>query len=92
MKLAGKPDFVFASKRLVLFVDGCFWHGCPRHKRIPKSRVRFWENKLARNQIRDRLVNQTLRRLGWRVIRIWECQLQKNPLNCLKRIQQVLNG
>ena len=91
-KIFGKPDFVFPKLKLAVLVDGCFWHGCPRHTTKPKNNRTFWENKLTRNKARDRLVNQTLRRLGWRVIRIWECALNKNPLNCLRRIQRVLNG
>ena len=81
VKLTGKPDFVFRAERMAVFVDGCFWHGCPRHRRIPKSRVRFWANKLARIVQRDRIVSRALRLAGWHVIRIWECQLKKNPLN-----------
>jgi DNA mismatch endonuclease (patch repair protein) len=89
-KVFGKPDFIFRQVRLALFVDGCFWHGCPKHATQPKSNRAFWKNKFARNLARDKLVNRTLRRNGWRVIRIWECALKKNPLNCLRRIQRVL--
>ena len=84
-----RPDFIFPKLRLAVFVDGCFWHGCPRHATQPKSNRAFWKNKFARNLARDKLVNRTLRREGWRVIRIWECALKKNPLNCLRRIQRV---
>ena len=88
----GKPDFVFRAKKIAVFVDGCFWHGCPRHRRIPKSRVAFWKGKLARNAQRDRAVTRSLRAAGWKVLRIWECALQKNPLSCLKRIQKALTA
>ena len=67
----GKPDFLFRRQRLAVFVDGCFWHGCPRCYRRPKSNRKFWDSKLARNRKRDRKVSRELRRLGWRVIRIW---------------------
>jgi len=90
-KIFGKPDFVFPKLKLAVFVDGCFWHGCPRHATKPKSNRSFWHKKLSTNKKRDVLVNQQLRKLGWRVIRIWECALKKNPLNCLRRIQRVLN-
>jgi DNA mismatch endonuclease (patch repair protein) len=90
-KIFGKPDFIFTRLRLAVFVDGCFWHGCPRHATKPKSNRSFWNKKLSTNKNRDVLVNQQLRKLGWRVIRIWECALKKNPLNCLRRIQRVLN-
>jgi DNA mismatch endonuclease, patch repair protein len=71
----GKPDFLFRRNRLALFVDGCFWHGCPRCYKRPKSNRKFWDAKIARNRERDSLVNRELRRLGWRVIRIWEHDL-----------------
>jgi DNA mismatch endonuclease (patch repair protein) len=71
------PDFVFRKARLAVFVDGCFWHGCPKHATKPANNRAFWKKKLAGNKIRDRVVNQTLRRTGWRVVRIWEHELQK---------------
>lgn len=73
----GKPDFVFRHQRIAVFVDGCFWHrhlGC-RFAYTPKSRVEFWLEKFKRNVERDRLVNLKLRKLGWSVIRVWECDL-----------------
>jgi DNA mismatch endonuclease (patch repair protein) len=75
-KLPGRPDFVFRSARLAVFVDGCFWHGCPKHASLPKARAEWWATKLGQNKIRDRLVTRTLRRMGWTVIRIWECDLK----------------
>ena len=74
----GKPDFVFRRERVAVFVDGCFWHGCPKpkHAPLPKSRAEWWAAKLDRNKQRDRLVTRTLRREGWRVLRIWECDLK----------------
>ena len=70
--LPGRPDFIFRPARLAVFVDGCFWHGCPKCYRRPASNRKYWDAKVARNKCRDRLVNQTLRRSGWRVLRIWE--------------------
>jgi DNA mismatch endonuclease (patch repair protein) len=87
---AVRPDFVFLKSRTAIFVDGCFWHGCPKHATKPKHNREFWRKKLSTNKMRDRLVNHALRRANWRVIRIWECALKKNPLNCLRRIQRVL--
>jgi len=80
-KVFGKPDFIFRKARLAIFVDGCFWHGCPRHATFPVTRRAFWLKKFAANQARDRRVNRELRRLGWRVVRIWEHQLtgRKKP-------------
>src|SRR5438093_3693300 len=76
-RVFGKPDFVFPKQRLALFVDGCFWHGCPKpkHAPLPKTRAAFWAKKLAANKARDRLVTRTLRKAGWRVLRVWECAL-----------------
>ena len=70
--LPGRPDFAFPARRLAVFVDGCFWHGCPRHGTSPKGNARFWREKIARNRERDREVNRELRRRGWRVLRIWD--------------------
>jgi len=76
--LFGSPDFVFPKKRVVIFVDGCFWHGCPKHYRRPKSRQKYWDAKIQRNQQRDRQVTRTLRAKGWKVVRIWEHSLARH--------------
>ena len=76
-RVFGKPDFVFRRERVALFVDGCFWHGCPRHATQPRTRAAFWAAKFARNQARDRAVVRTLRRAGWTVLRVWECALAR---------------
>ncbi len=73
----GKPDFVFWRLRLALFVDGCFWHGCPKHCNNPANNRAFWRKKLAANKVRDRYVNWTLKRAGWRVLRVWEHELAR---------------
>src|ERR1019366_6316451 len=86
-KIFGKPDFVFRQMRLALFVDGCFWHGCPKHGTQPAGNRSFWKKKFVRNQARDRLVNKTLRRAKRRVLRIWEHELaKKNEARLLRRI------
>ena len=73
--LLGRPDFVFRRERVAIFVDGCFWHGCPRHARTPKSHRGYWQRKLLRNKARDRSVRRALRQQGWKVLRVWECEL-----------------
>lgn len=73
----GKPDFVFRRERVAVFVDGCFWHGCPRHATKPANNRAFWQAKLARNAERDREVTRELRKAGWRVVRVWECALTR---------------
>jgi len=72
----GKPDFVFWRERVVVFVDGCFWHGCPHCYRRPKSSRKYWDNKLTRNKLRDKKVTKTLTNRGWKVVRFWEHQLK----------------
>jgi DNA mismatch endonuclease (patch repair protein) len=88
-----RPDFVFRKERLAVFVDGCFWHGCPRHATRPRGNAAFWREKFARNKDRDKLVNRALRRAGWRVIRIWECALRRGSIKLvLRRIRRTLAG
>jgi DNA mismatch endonuclease, patch repair protein len=85
----GKPDFVFPKQKLAIFVDGCFWHGCSIHATQPKTNAEFWREKIARNQARDRLVTRTLRRAGWRVLRIWQHELtRKNEQRLLARFRR----
>jgi DNA mismatch endonuclease, patch repair protein len=87
----GKPDFIFPKHRVAVFVDGCFWHGCPKHSTKPRTNAPFWERKLAANKRRDRLVSQTLRKTGWRVLRIWEHELTEGNRNrCLKRLRRFI--
>lgn len=91
MSLFGRPDFVFPKLRLAIFVDGCFWHGCPQHGTKPKNNAEFWMNKLASNQARDRLVTRTLRGRGWRVVRVWEHELRrKNEARLVIKLHRVL--
>ena len=89
--LFGKPDFVFRRERVAVFVDGCFWHGCPRHGTMPAGNRAFWKAKLARNAVRDRLVTRTLRKNGWRVLRIWEHELaRRNEARLVARLRRFL--
>ncbi|MDB6037227.1 MAG: mismatch repair protein Vsr [Verrucomicrobiales bacterium] len=87
--LAGKPDFAFPRHRLALFIDGCFWHGCPRHGRTPGSNQEYWISKLARNRQRDLEVVKELRKSGWKVLRIWEHDL-RHPEALIRRVQRHL--
>jgi DNA mismatch endonuclease (patch repair protein) len=90
-KFAVRPDFVFPKLKLALFVDGCFWHGCPKHGTQPKGNRVFWKNKFARNRARDALVTRTLHRAGWRVLRIWEHELAlRREARLLRRIWRTL--
>ena len=92
-RVFGKPDFVFRTARVAVFVDGCFWHGCPRHGTMPTGNRAFWKAKLARNAVRDRVVTRTLRKAGWRVIRVWECALaKKRSARTAARFARVLDS
>jgi len=86
-----RADFVFPKLRLAVFVDGCFWHACPRHATRPKGNAAFWRKKLAANQARDRRVNRELKRAGWRVVRIWEHELRA-PNRVLARVRRALGN
>ena len=88
----GRPDFVFLKLRVALFVDGCFWHGCPKHSNMPANNRPFWRKKMAANKARDRRVNRELRRAGWRVVRIWEHALTRRGGACMRRIQAALDA
>lgn len=89
----GRPDFIFPERRIAVFVDGCFWHrhpGC-KFSYTPKSRTEFWLPKFERNVARDRLVTRTLQKTGWKVLRIWECQLStKKQASVVARIRKAL--
>jgi DNA mismatch endonuclease, patch repair protein len=87
------PDFVFSRLKLAVFVDGCFWHGCPLHGTKPRNNAAFWRKKLAGNKARDRLVTRTLRKSGWRVLRLWEHELsRRHQSRLLKRMEKALTG
>jgi DNA mismatch endonuclease, patch repair protein len=85
----GKPDFVFYKAKLALFVDGCFWHGCPRCYQAPKTSVAFWRAKIQRNMRRDQEVTRHLSSRGWKVVRVKECQLEA-PARFLNRLKRAV--
>jgi DNA mismatch endonuclease (patch repair protein) len=80
--LPGKPDLVFASRRKVIFVHGCFWHGhdCKRGAREPKSNADYWRAKIQRNRERDANTIATLKAAGWQVLVVWECEAKDEAL------------
>lgn len=83
-------DIAFVGRRLAIFVDGCFWHGCPDHYRRPPSNQEYWDRKIQQNIDRDARQNQLLRDAGWRVIRVWECEVKRDPLGVATRIAASL--
>lgn len=74
--LTGNPDFVFPKAKLVIFADGCFWHGCEAHCRIPESNYEYWLEKIRKNVKRDKEISKILKDKRWVVIRIWEHELK----------------
>ena len=89
--LKGTPDFLFAEAKVTVFIDGCYWHGCPKCGHIPKTNSEYWIAKIGRNKSRDRRYTRQLRAQGYKVIRIWECVLKKHPDQVLKRILMALD-
>lgn len=86
----GSPDIVFPKHKIAIFIDGCFWHGCPHCYKEPKTRAEFWQKKLKENIERDDAVNRKLRRDGWVVMRFWEHEVEKHLTFCVKRIMSLL--
>ncbi|GLK54273.1 very short patch repair endonuclease [Methylopila capsulata] len=89
--LPGSPDLVFPSRKKVIFVHGCFWHGhnCPRGSRMPKTNAEYWQAKIARNVARDWRTLAELGALGWEALTIWECEL-KDPSGLADRLRSFL--
>ena len=87
--LPGTPDIVLRRCRVAIFVDGCFWHGCHEHGTTPKTNTQFWAAKIVRNRQRDRQVNRSLKRLGWKVFRAWEHEVRLDVGLLLRRIERL---
>jgi DNA mismatch endonuclease (patch repair protein) len=81
-------DIAFPGKRLAIFVDGCFWHGCPEHGELPRANREWWERKFAENRERDARLTGQLEKGGWRVLRFWA---HESPEEAFARIQDVLS-
>jgi DNA mismatch endonuclease, patch repair protein len=89
--LPGKPDLVFPSNRLAVFMDSCFWHRCPLHATKPKTNAAFWEEKLSSNVRRDERVNAELAARGWVVLRVWQHDLRDGITEIVQRVSVALN-
>lgn len=87
--IEGKPDFFFPQFHLTIFVDGCFWHGCPACGRRSKSRTTYWDKKLQDNLARDRKVDVALERRGYKVLRVWEHELKNDLAGVVKKIDAM---
>lgn len=90
-KLYGTPDLAFMRRRVLVFLDGCFWHGCPEHYIAPSTRELFWAEKLRKNVERDRAVEEALVKNAWLVVRLWQHELV-NPEHIVLRIRSALSG
>jgi DNA mismatch endonuclease (patch repair protein) len=89
--LLGKPDFVFSKQKIAIFVDGCFWHSCPRCSSRPKQNREFWLRKLGKTRKRDAEITKILKGMGWQVLRFWEHELSDADLTAAK-ISMLING
>ena len=89
-KYFGQPDLVLKKHKAVIFIDSCFWHGCKKHCRLPATRKKYWTEKIERNKQRDKEVNRHYKKIGWKVIRVWEHQ-SKNLGKIVKKIAEILS-
>jgi DNA mismatch endonuclease, patch repair protein len=90
--IPGRPDIVFASARVAVFIDGCFWHGCPLHGVKPKTNRDFWREKIRKNRMRDRRVTHLLKADGWSVLRFWEHEVNDSPLKVTSAIARAVRA
>ncbi len=91
-KLPGKPDIVFPKRKLAIFIDGCFWHGCPIHGTSPETHAEFWKTKIKVNIERDLQVTSQLKNMGWLVIRVWGHEIKECLDGVIKNIIESLHG
>ena len=85
--ITGNPDFIFLKKKIIVFVDGYFWHGCPKCGHVPKTNNSFWSKKLERNKTRDKKNSRILRKEGYKVLRFWEHDIKNNLTKCITRLK-----
>ena len=92
-KAPGRPDIAFPGKKIAIFINGCYWHRCPKcDLPLPKSNVQFWKDKFDKNIARDKKKNKELLDLGWHVLVFWECDIKTDIFNCSKTIKEILNA
>jgi DNA mismatch endonuclease (patch repair protein) len=89
---AGRPDLIFPGRKVAVFVDGCFWHGCPAHYVRPRSRDAFWAAKLTENVARDRRQTRLLEDEGWRVVRVWEHEVFEDLVAAVEAVEAAVRG
>ena len=89
--IGGHPDIYFPDHKLVIFLDGCFWHGCPRCGHIPKTRTGFWREKIRLNKQRDARVSKDLKKDGYVILRLWEHEINENLRGCIEKVKRLLS-
>lgn len=93
LDLPGRPDFTFRERRVCIFVHGCFWHGCPRCYRQPRTNVTFWKAKVVGNHARDLRSARRLRAMGYKVLTVWECELRGSRIaRVLTRVERAIKS
>ena len=89
----GTPDIAFPGKKIAIFVNGCYWHRCPLcDLPLPKTNIKFWKNKFENNIDRDERKTKELCDIGWKVITIWECEIEDDAMNKIITIKKILNN
>ncbi len=87
-KYFGKPDIVLKKYKTAIFLDSCFWHGCKNHLRLPTTNKKYWKDKIEKNRQRDKEVNKYYKKLGWKILRIWEHKINKDLNKTIKQISR----
>ena len=90
--LPGKPDIAIKKHKVVIFLDSCFWHKCPKHFKKPKSNLEYWEPKIKRNVERDAEINRYYQNKNWHILRIWEHEVKKDFDNTLAKISKFIDS
>src|ERR1700730_4663501 len=85
-RVAGRPDFAWPGRKIAVFVDGCFWHGCSKCKYLPRTNIEFWKNKIENNRARDKRRRRRVRAEGWTVLYFWEHEVKRQPNRVARRI------
>lgn len=88
-QITGNPDFYLPKYRSFVFLDGCFWHKCPKHFKWPSSNRQFWKNKINSNVIRDRIISRLLKKKGYCVVRIFECSFRNSKTRFIRKIEFI---
>lgn len=89
-KYFGKPDLVLKKYKTVIFIDSCFWHGCKKHCRLPATRKKYWTEKIERNKQRDKEVNRHYKKIGWKVIRVWEHDIENKAAKIITNVEKII--